>query len=291
MGIIIWSGLVLGAIYALVATGFTLVQMPTGVFNFAQGAIVVGGCFLGYQALSVSKLPLGVVVLLDIAFGAVAGVLCEVLAVRPLRWGRGIVGANAIVTTVGASTALIGAYGVKWGYTPLLVPFTGPSKQVHLLGVPELPVEIILVAAAIVIAVGLHFWFRLTRRGQAFLAAAEDREAAALRGVNVNALSLVAFAIAGSLGALSGILVGPITYAFPGLANTLALGGFVALALGGEGSFIGGLIGGLLVGLVSTFAVRYMGANYSDVMVLALLLVTLATRPKGIGGLAEARSV
>ena len=88
-----------------------------------------------------------------------------------------------------------------------------------------------------------------------------------------------------------GALTGPITYAMPTLGTTLALGGFVAIALGGEGSFIGGLLGGLLVGIVSALATRYINANYSDISVLVLLLVTLAVRPRGLGGIAEARHV
>jgi branched-chain amino acid transport system permease protein len=291
MGFIIWSGLVIGAVYALIATGFTLVQLPTGVFNFAQGAIVVFGVFLAYQWLAITGIPVGWVVLIDAVLGAVVGILCELLAVRPLRLGRGTVGSNVIVTTVGASTALEGVLGVKWGYQPLQVPFDGPNNYLHFLGIAASPVEVLTLAAAVIVAVGLHALFRLTRHGQAFLAVAEDREAAALRGVNVNALSLTSFAVAGAFGALCGLLIGPITYAYPSLTDTLALGGFVALALGGEGSFIGGLIGGLLVGLAATFATRYLGANYSDLAVLVLLLVTLGLRPRGLGGAGEARSV
>jgi branched-chain amino acid transport system permease protein len=281
----------LGAVYVLVATGFTLVQIPTGVFNFAQGAIVVGGSFLGYQWLTASKVPVGVALLLATSAGAVTGLLCEVVAVRPLRWVHGTVGTNSIVTTVGAATALIGLCGVKWGYQPLLVPFDGPTGTVHFAGTVARPVEILVVGFAIVSGVLLHLLFRRTRLGQACLAVAEDREAAMLRGVNVNMLSLAAFAAAGAFGGLTGFIIGPITYALPTLGDTLALGGFVALALGGQGSFIGGVAGGLLVGLVSTIAVRYIGANYDNLAVLALLLITLALRPSGLGGAAEARNV
>jgi branched-chain amino acid transport system permease protein len=87
------------------------------------------------------------------------------------------------------------------------------------------------------------------------------------------------------------MIVGPITYAVPTLGTTFALGGFVAVAIGGEGSFNGGLVGGLVVGLVSAFAARYLGANWSDISVLILLLLVLALRPKGLGGAVETRHV
>jgi branched-chain amino acid transport system permease protein len=189
------------------------------------------------------------------------------------------------------STALIGAIGVKWGYLPLLVPFPGPTKIVHFLGIFAQPVQIIVVAGAAVVALLLHFWFKWTRQGQACLAVAEDRAAATLRGVNVSRMSLLAFGAAGAFGCLAGALTGPITYALPSLGTTFALGGFVALALGGEGSFIGAFLGAMAVGVVAALATRYIGANYDNLAVLALLLVTLALRPTGFRGLSEARRV
>jgi branched-chain amino acid transport system permease protein len=286
----IWTGLVLGSIYALVATGFTIAMVPTGVFNFAQGAIVVGGTFVTYQLLAVSGVPDGWALILTALAGAVAGLLCEVLTVRPLRWARGSVD-NALVTTVGASTVIAGLIGVKWGYLPLRVPFHGPSGYEHFLGAVASPLEIFTVAGAVVSALALEALFRYTRRGQACLAVAEDRDPAMLRGVNVSRLSLAAFTAAGAFGGLAGFLIGPTTYADVTLAPTLALAGFVAVALGGQGSFTGGLLGGLVVGIVSTLAATYVGANYADLAVLALLLTTLALRPKGLGGAATARSV
>jgi branched-chain amino acid transport system permease protein len=290
VAITIWTGLVLGSIYALVATGFTIAMVPTGVFNFAQGAIVVGGTFVTYQLLTVSGTPAVLALVLVALVCAVAGLLCEVLTVRPLRWARGNVD-NALVTTVGASTVIAGLIGVKWGYLPLQVSFPGPTGFVHFLGTVASPVQIFVVAGAIVATFVFEAFFRYTRRGQACLAVAEDRDPAMLRGVNVSRLSLVAFTVAGAFGGLVGYLIGPITYADATLATTLALYGFVAVALGGEGSFVGGLIGGLVVGLASTFATTYIGANYGDLAALVLMLATLGLRPKGLGGAAAARSV
>lgn len=285
MATIMWTGLVLGSVYSLVALGFDVALIPTGIINFAQGAIVIGGSFLAFEWLQHVGLPLAVCILINAVIGAAAGAVCELLGVRPLRRGGGeTAGTRAIVTTVGLSAMLVGLFGVGWGSNPLAVPFRGPSGFVHLFGTPASPLQILTVCLAVVGAVGLELTFRLTRVGQTCLAVAEDREAAMLRGVNVNLLSIGGFAVAGMAGAVIGIFTGPITYAEASLGVTLALGGFVALALGGQGSFVGGLIGGWLVGLVSTLFVRYFGGNYDQIGVLVVLVVTLVALPNGIAG-------
>ena len=288
----LWSGLALGAVYATVALGFTMSMLPSGVFNFAQGAVVVTGTYLTYTFLA--DLGLGLVALIgaNAVVGLALGALCEVVCVRPLRrGGHGLVQHNELLTTIGLSTVVVGVIGVVWGYLPRAVPFTGSTTPVQLLGIPVQPDQIALLAVAVASAAGLHLWFRRTRWGQACLAVAEDRDAAALRGIDVNALSLIGFAAAGAFGTVSAIAIGPITYAIPTLAVTLALGGFVAIAIGGHGRFLGCLAGGLLVGLISSLATRYIGAAYDDLAVFALLLATLSVRPMGLGAATAARVV
>jgi branched-chain amino acid transport system permease protein len=289
MGVTIWSGLTEGAIFALVATGFTIGLLPSGVFNFAQGALVLVGTYLAYFFFQTVGLPLVPTILLVVICGGALGMICEVTTIRPLAKRREM--HAELVTTVGMATALVGACGIAWGYLPLAVPFHGPSELVTFFGVHATPVSIFLVAFAIVVAVACAYWFRTTRLGQACLAASENRDAAELRGINVSALSLGAFALAGALAGAAALLIGPITFAVPGLANKFALGGFVAIAIGGERNFIGGLIGGLAVGLVSALATRYIGSEYGDLSILALLVVTLTIRPSGLGGLGELRRV
>jgi branched-chain amino acid transport system permease protein len=291
LGSTIWSGLTLGAIYVIIALGFTLSLLPSGVFNFAQGAVVGMGAYLTYQWFK-DGLPWEVAALLNVVAGIGLGLACELIAIRPLKLGRATPGQQTeLVTTVGLSTMLGGIATLIWGVNALRVPFPGPQQVVHFVGVVATPVSIFLLVAAIVVGLALHVFFQYSRWGQACLAVAEDRSAASLRGINVSFLSLAAFAGAGALGTLSAMLIGPITYATPDVALTLALGGFVALALGGNGSFLGAIPGGLLTGLCAAFATRYLGASYSDISVLALLLVVLMVRPHGLGGRAAGRVV
>jgi branched-chain amino acid transport system permease protein len=292
MLVTVWSGLVLGAIYALVALGINISMLPSGLYNFAQGAIIVAGVYLTYSVLAVHHLGLLPLFLLNALAGVAVGVVCEIVCLRPLRRRAARAGQrNDLISTVGFSLAIVGAIGLKWGYLARAVPFVGPTKPVHLFGIFAQPDQIVLIVGAVISAVGLHVWLRRTRWGQACLAVAEDREAATLRGINVNAVTLACFAAAGAFGAVSAIAIGPITYAIPTLASTLALGGFVAIALGGRGNFLGSLGGGLLAGIASSFATRYLGANYADITVLVVLLSTLAVRPAGLGGPPSARHV
>jgi branched-chain amino acid transport system permease protein len=281
----IWSGLILGAIYALVALGLTTSMLPSGILNLAQGAIVVTGTYLTYSFLSV-HLNLLTCAALNFVIGAALGAACEAVCVRPLLRARTTsTHQNELVTTVGFSLAVIGAIGVTWGYEVKAVPFAGPSTPVRVLGVDAQPVQLFVLATATAAAAGLHLWVRHTRWGRVCLAVAEDRDAATLRGINVDLVSLAGFAAAGAFGTVTAILIGPITYAVPTAANLLLLGGFVALVLGGRGNFLGSLLGGLVVGVASSLATRYLGGNYASLAVLALLLVTLSFRRSWLVGL------
>jgi branched-chain amino acid transport system permease protein len=290
MGIAIWGGVTQGAVYSLIGMGFILSMLPSGVLNFAQGALVVGGAYLAYFLLAKVGVPTVPAVILTIIAGMVMGTICELTTVRPLRRGTAkIYGASGeLVTTIGMALALSGVYALAFGDLPLRVPFVGSAQPAKILGIRVLPVQETLVVMTIVLALLLYVAFRSTRLGQACLAIAEDREAVALRGININALSIGGFAAAGALAAISGFAVGPVTYAIPTLANSLALGGFVALAIGGESSFLGTLVGGLIIGVISALAIRYLGSNYADLSILVVLLVTLIIRP---GGLARGGTV
>jgi branched-chain amino acid transport system permease protein len=289
----IWGGLVLGAVYALVADGLVLSLLPSGAFNFAQGAIFAGGMYTAYLWLHTLGLPELVAILLNLIVGAALGVACEIICIRPLRWRRegGAAGQTELITTVGMSVALLGLITLIWGVNPLNVPFHGPSKTVEFLGAFAAPIEIIVVVMAIIVPIVLELGFRFTRVGQACLALAEDREAASLRGINVNWLSVGGFAAAGMLAGLASALVGPVTFADQTEVSTLALGGFVAVALGGGHNLAGTAAGGFLVGIVSSLAVRYLGSNYDQISVFAVLILTFTLRPRGFGGLAEIRRV
>lgn len=283
-----WSGLAQGAIYVLTAVGYNMVFMTAGVLNLAQAQFVMVGTFIAFWTSSTLHLP----VALGVAFGAVIGFLIglieERVAIRPVMGG----GAHGeLVTTVGVAVALDGIAEIIWGSQPQGVPFFVSRASLNVLGGRVTPAEIALLIAAVMVSLVLVGWTRYNWAGLASLAASEDREAAMLRGINVRRFSLLAVAAAAALAGGLGPFIGPVTYAVFNLGDALIVMAFVAISIGGFGSFGGAIIGGFLVGLVQAFTARYIGSNYSDPVVFALLLCMLTLRPRGLLRRGSLRSI
>jgi len=284
--IVIWSGLSVGAIYALTATAYTIVFIPSGTFNFAQAFFVMIGAFLAYSTLVTWHLPWIVAVIVCGAVAAAAGLVEEWTALRPIR-GKGT--HAELVTTVGFGFLLTGISQLVWGTSPLQVPFIGSNTPFPLLGGQVRPDDIALIATAVVVALGLWFFSRRSLTGLASLAAAQDREAASLKGVNVNRLSRWAVVLACCLSGVVGPLIAPETYAVTTLATSLVIVAFVAVVLGGFGSFIGAAVGGFLMGLINAVGGRYLDVSYGNILVLAVLVAVLLLRPNGLFGATATR--
>lgn len=283
---LIWGGLALGAVYALVAVGYNIVYISSKTFNFAQAQLMMLGAFLAYSGLVSWDLTTVVVMLIAmVVVGAAAG-LEFLLAVRPVRDMH-----NILVTTLGASMFIDGFAQLKWGSQPLTVPFFGGDDAVSFLGGRVYPIEPVLIVLAVVVVVALIQFSRHSMVGLALLGMSEDREAAQLRGVNVRAMAFGAFAAAGVLAGFLGVFVGPQTFAVSTLGASLALKGFVVLAIGGFGSMPGTLVGGVVVGLAEAWAARYLGSQYSTLTVFLILIAVLLVRPAGLFVRAKERVV
>ncbi|TVT61327.1 branched-chain amino acid ABC transporter permease [Amycolatopsis rhizosphaerae] len=283
---LIWSGLALGAVYALVAIGYNIVFISSRTFNFAHAQLMMVGTFVAYTGLVTFRLPAAVVAVLAAVVVLVLAGLEERFAVRPAASHE-----TQLVTTLGVSTLLNGAAQLVWGGQPLTVPFFGSNEVVTVFGGRVYPVEIVLLILAVVLVVVLGQWGKRTLLGLALLGMSEDREAAVLRGINTRRLVFGAFAFSGALAGVLGLFVGPKTYAVATLGAALALKGFVALAIGGFGSLPGTLVGGLAVGLIESVTARYLGAEFSNIMVFAVLLIILLARPAGLFGRVRERVV
>jgi branched-chain amino acid transport system permease protein len=282
----IWTGLSVGAVYALVALGYNIVFLSSGALNFANASLIMLGTFVTYWALDTEHLPFGVAILASAAAVTVVAVVQERVGIRPVTSMDGL-----LVTTVGAATILSGVTQVIWGSNPLPVPFPGPKNPLTILGGRVFADELALIAAAVVLSGGAWVVLRRTMLGLAFLAASEDQEASTLRGLDGRWLRLLAFAVSGLLAGAAACLIGPQTLAYPDLGSTLALTGFVALALGGFGSVLGGLVGGLAIGLIDAVVASQLNGSYPDIFLFGVLLLVLLARPGGLLGRTRERVV
>ena len=274
---IIFSGLALGAIYALVAIGYNIVFLSQKTFNFAQATLMMFGAFLAYLGIAVWDLPWWLVGIGAAIIVGLIAALEERVAVRPVKDMH-----NLLVTTLGASFVIEGVAQLIWGGEPHAVPFFLGNKPIEIAGGAVLPVEIALVVVVVLLVVGLTQFSKRSMVGIALLGMSEDREAAVLRGVNVRRFAFLAFVATGVIAGFLGVIVGPKTYAVATLGASLALKGFVVLAIGGFGSMWGVLVGGAIVGLAEAVAGRYLGADYAALTVFAILIVILMIKPTGL---------
>jgi branched-chain amino acid transport system permease protein len=233
-------------------------------------------------------IPAPLVVLIGAAMGAVIGLIIDFVAIRPVA-GRGLHG--ELVTTLGVFTILTGLVLVFWGTNVEPVNSFISANVVTILGGRVTVDALALIVVAITTCLAVWAWSRLSLSGLAALAVSEDRVAATLRGVNVKRLSMTAMAAAGAIGGAAGPLVGTQTQAVWTVAAVLAIPAFLVLIVGGMGSFPGLLVGGLIVGAIQAFTERYLGSQYSNFVLFALLLVVLLVTPNGLLGQRTARTV
>ncbi len=285
---IILAGLSTGATLTLIAVGFNITLIASGVLNFAYPNIIMVGGFIGYTLLTEHNVSVPVTVLTAGLLGLLTGAVEERIAIRAIR-GTG--GHIELVTTVGAATVITGIATLIWGTNPELVQFPGDTTSVAILGGHAGALDLAVIGLAVVLAIGIHLIMRHTAIGLACLATAEDREAAMLRRINVRRYSLWSFAISGLVAGLIGPLIAADTSASVDNALDLAVKAFIVLTIGGVGSQIGALWGGFVIGLLDAFVTFGLGTQYSDALIYVVFLIVLLFRPHGLFGRRQARTV
>ena len=286
----LFAGLTSGAIYALVALSYNVIFGASGVLNFAQGGLLMVGAMMGAYLFGQHGWPVGAALVVAVAMGAVVAAIEERIAVRPaLSRGQSAIG--WVVATLGFSVVLQAGFSIVLGPDSRPFPPIVSESPHHYGGAVFNDQQVLLVGAALAVGFILDRFYRRTRVGWALTAISHDQEAAAIRGIPVAMLSLAAFALGGALAALTGFLAGPLVGASPTQGFGFALTGFVAAAAGGIPDLRGAVIGGFGVGIIEAAGVRWIGPEYSNVMVFGLLLVVLAVRPQGLFGKRAVRLV
>ncbi|HVX99302.1 MAG TPA: branched-chain amino acid ABC transporter permease [Pseudorhodoplanes sp.] len=275
-----FSGLTVGAIYALVALGFTLIYNSSDVVNFAQGEFVMLGGMITFFGKA-AGLPLPVAALLAVGIVAIVGLLLHRLAIEPARGASPV---TLIIITIGASIFLRGVTAMVFDKNfHTLPPFFG-SEPFNIGGATLLPQSLVVLFGVALVLFALLLFMNRTLLGKALLATAANRTAAQLTGINTSAIIGVAFAISAVIGAIGGILATPITLTYYDAGTMLALKGFAAAVLGGMGNPVGAVVGGLTLGLLEQFSAGYISSQYKDAVAFIVLLLVLFTMPQGLFG-------
>jgi len=278
------NGVMIGLMYALIALGFVLIYKATDAINFAQGEFVMFAGFLAAGAAEFAHAPFWLCALLAIGGMVVLGFGLERVVLRPLI-GRPIIA--VVMATIGLAAVLRGTAVLAFGAGTRNIAMPIPDDPIPLGSVTLPPVEVVGAAVSLVFLAGFTWFFLKSRTGIAMRAVADSQQVAMAMGINVRRYFALAWAMAGIVSALGGIVWG----AMLGVDNQLALVGlkvFPVVILGGLDSIIGAVVGGLIVGVVENFAAGYfdpyVGGGTKDFAPYLLMILVLMLRPEGMFG-------
>lgn len=280
------NGIMLGAVYALIAIGYTLIFGVLGMLHLAHGEVFMVGAFVGLVvALQAPSVVLAIAAAM-VATGLL-GVLVERVAFRPLRGAHHLA---PLATTIGAGIVL--QETTRWyfgaeqrGYPRMVVDVVWEIGPLRLSSV-----QVFILAAAVVLMVALHLFLSRTGPGRAIRATAEDPTVAGLLGVNVETVVLVTFFVGSALAGAAGVLVG-LAYnsVHPFIGVQMGIKGLVVMLLGGLGNVAGAMMGGLVLGVLEVLGAAYLASSYRDAFAFGALMLILLLRPEGLLGAAVQR--
>jgi branched-chain amino acid transport system permease protein len=290
------NGLSLGAMYALLALGFTLVYGILELINFAHFNVFMVASFIGMWALQLFGLSgqtqiltgaalagtLAFAFLVTMAAAGVIGVVIERLSLRPLR---GVRGTAAMITTIGVNYILFNVILLTVGAGSENYPNPVPVVRWQFGQVVVELKEVLIWIVAIVLMVGLHLFVKYTRLGKAMRATAQDGEAARMMGVDVDGVIVIAFFFGSALAGAAALIFG-LYYNYTSfiVGYTVGLRAFTAAVLGGIGSIPGAMVGGLLIGLIETLGGQLIAVRWTDVIIFSILVLVLVIVPAGLFG-------
>jgi len=278
------NGISLGSVYAIIALGYSMVYGIAKMLNFAHGDVIMIGAFMSFSATQYWGMPPLVSVLISVIVCTALGIFIERLAYKPLRQATSLA---VLITAIGVSWFLQNLALLIWGANPKSFSSVIGMGTLSLFdGQLRITSEtIVTVLANIVIMIALTQFTGKTKMGKAMRAVSEDKGAAELMGINVNATISMTFAIGSGLAAIAGVLL---CSAYPVLMPTTGsmpgIKAFTAAVFGGIGSIPGALIGGILLGVIEILGKAYVSTELGDALVFAVLIVVLLVKPTGLLG-------
>lgn len=276
---ILFSGIALGMIYAVIAFGYQLTFATSGSLNFGQGEALAVGALIGLTI--VGHVNYWLMIPLVLLAGALYGIAVERLAVRP---ALKIKSEGWIMATIAFGIIMKNVAENIWGNDDLKFPSPVSEAPLKIFGANVLPMEIIVVVGAIALMLAVELFNRKSIYGKAVVATAADRDAAGLMGINTSQVITFSYALSCATAAFAGVLIAPLTLTGASMGASLGLKAFAVAIIGGLTSGLGVVVGGLILGLTETMTGFYVSTGYKDVPGLILLLAVLAVKPAGLFG-------
>ena len=278
------SGISLGSIYAIIALGYSMVYGIAKMLNFAHGDVIMIGAYICFCATQYWGMAPITSVVVAMVVCTLLGVVIERLAYKPLRAASSLA---VLITAIGMSYLLQNSALLIWGANPKSFPSVVSIGSISLFD-GQLLISgetIVTVLANIVIMIALTLFTGKTKLGKAMRVVSEDKGAAELMGINVNATISLTFAIGSALAAIAGVLL---CSAYPALTPTTGsmpgIKAFTAAVFGGIGSIPGAMLGGILLGLIEIFGKAYISTELGDAIVFLILIIMLLVKPTGLLG-------
>ncbi len=272
------NGLTLGSVYSLVALGLTLVYGILHVPNFAHGAFYMMGGFVAFHLMT--KVGLGYWFAMGGAALVVAilSMLAEFLVFKPLSKSPPL---HDMIAAIGIMLFLEAAAQLIWGadFQRLPTPYT---QMVDIGGLMIPAQRLLIIAGAFVLVVLLHLFLNKTIIGSTIIAMAQNKDGAALMGIDPIRVTYLVFAVAGILAAVAAVLYAPINLVYPAMGQLVITKAFVIIVMGGMGSFAGAIVGGMIIGFAESLGGYYISPDYKDIIAFLILVLVLSVRPEGL---------
>jgi len=277
------DGIAVGSIYGALALALVLIYRSTGIVNFAQGEMAMFATFIAW-ALTEAGIPIGLAVLITIAFALVAGMIIERVLIRPVEGGQEL---TLVVVTLGLFIFINGMATWIWGPQNRGFPRLLPNDRISVLGLDTTWEAVLLVVVLLGVAGVLFLIFNKTKIGLAMRAAAANPDASRIVGVPVGRMLMLGWGLAAAVGAIAGVLIAPRLFLDVNLMGAVMIYAFASATLGGFDSAFGAIVGGWIIGIAEAIAggyIDFIGQDLKILVPLIIILTVLLVRPQGLFG-------
>lgn len=278
------NGLIAGAIYALVASGFSLIYSTNKFIHFAHGSVIAFSAYILYFLFSVLGINFGFSVVLAIAFASLLGYGLNIAVYKQLRKKK-TSSVILLIASVGLLILLESLILLLFGADVKTIGFIKVSKGMEFLGAIITPLQLFIIISSLVLLAGLFLFMKKTKLGKAMRAVSDNKDVAEIVGISSEKIYSWSFIIGSAIAGIAAILIGLEQNLEPTMGTNLMIKGFAAAIIGGIGSVHGAVLGAFLLGIVENFGIWYLPSGYKDAIAFVLLFIFLLFRPQGILGI------